>query len=60
MRWLRVALVVGRARLGVAAEWASYGAGELDAAVGDLAVGWALLGCGLVAWDRRGRSRSGS
>src|SRR4051794_36342242 len=59
MRWLRVALVPIGLILGVAAEWVSYGSGELDTAVGDLAVGWVLLGCGLAGWDRRGRSLVG-
>ena len=59
MRWLRVALVPAGLVLGIAAEWVSYGAEELDTAVGDLAVGWTLLGCGLVAWERRGRSLVG-
>ena len=58
-RWLRVALVPAGLVLGIAAEWVSYGSGELDMAVGDLAVGWVLLGCGLVGWDRRGRSLVG-
>ena len=59
VRWLRVALVPAGLVLGIAAEWVSYGAEELDTAVGDLVVGWVLLGCGLVAWDRRGRSLVG-
>ena len=29
-------------------------------AVADLAVGWILIGCGLVAWDRRPESRVGA
>jgi signal transduction histidine kinase len=59
VRWLRVALVPAGLVLGIAAEWVSYGSGELDTAVGDLAVGWVLLGCGLVGWERRGRSLVG-
>ena len=59
VRWLRVALVPAGLVLGIAAEWFSYGSGELDAAVGDLVVGWVLLGCGLVAWERRGTSLVG-
>ena len=59
MRWLRIALVPAGLVLGIAAEWVSYGSGELDTTVGDLAVGWMLLGCGLVGWERRGRSLVG-
>jgi signal transduction histidine kinase len=59
VRWLRVALVPAGLVLGIAAEWVSYGSGELDSTVGDLAVGWVLLGCGLVGWERRGRSLVG-
>ena len=44
----------------IGSEWASYKAGELDAAVADLVAGWALLGCGLVAWNRRPESRVGA
>jgi len=32
---------------------------ELATAAGDLIAGWALIGCGLVAWERRGDSRFG-
>ena len=59
MRWLRVALAVAGLLLGIAAETASYWPGDPGAAVLDLAVGLALLGCGVVAWDHRGRSRFG-
>jgi signal transduction histidine kinase len=44
---------------GLAAELASYRSGELDAAVADLLVGWAWIGCGAVAWERRGAGRVG-
>ena len=59
VRLLRLALLPVGVVLGLAAEWVSYGSGELDLAVADLAVGWVLLGCGLVAWERRGRSLVG-
>lgn len=59
MERLRVAFVPAGVALGIAADWVSYGSGELDAAAADLAVGWILLGCGLVAWERRPTSRVG-
>jgi signal transduction histidine kinase len=59
MRWLRVALVPAGLVLGIAAESVSYASAELDRAVGDLAVGWVLLGCGFVGWERRERSLVG-
>jgi signal transduction histidine kinase len=59
VRRLRVAIVVGGIALGLAAEWVSYESGELAAAGGDLIAGWVLIGCGLVAWERRGDSRFG-
>ncbi|HET8821158.1 MAG TPA: ATP-binding protein [Thermoleophilaceae bacterium] len=59
MRRLPVALVPAGVALGVAAEWASYDTGELDLAIADLLAGWALLGCGLVAWSARRESRVG-
>ena len=59
MRRLRVALALAGVLLGIGAQWVTYQPGEPGAAVADLAVGWALLGCGLVAWDRRGRARFG-
>ena len=45
---LPLALVVG-----LAAERAAFGSDDLALAAGDLAVGLVLIGCGLVAWDRR-------
>ena len=59
MRRLPVALIPAGLALGVAAEWASYETGELDLAIADLVAGWALLGCGLVAWSARSESRVG-
>ena len=59
MRRLRVTLVAACLLLGLGAEWVSYRPGALAAAAADLAVGWVLIGCGLVAWDRRGRRRFG-
>jgi hypothetical protein len=56
---VRVAIGVGGVALGVAAEWVSYESGELATAAGDLIAGWVLIGCGLVAWERRGDSHFG-
>jgi signal transduction histidine kinase len=58
-RRIRVALVPAGLGLGVAAELVSYSSGELDRAAADLLVGWVLIGCGLLAWERRGDSRIG-
>ena len=60
MRRSRVALILAGLAVGIGSEWASYETGELDAAVADLVAGWALLGCGLVAWKRRPESRVGA
>jgi signal transduction histidine kinase len=54
-----LALVLGAVALGLAAEIVAFGSDELGSAIADLAAGWALLGCGLVAGLRRGESRSG-
>jgi signal transduction histidine kinase len=51
---LPLALVVG-----LAAEWAAYGGDDPALAAGDLAVGLVLVGCGVVAWERRTWSRVG-
>jgi signal transduction histidine kinase len=53
----RLALWPAGIALGLAAEWASYD--TFDLAVGDLLAGWALLGCGLAAWELRRESRAG-
>jgi len=45
--------------VGLAAEWLAGSGQSLAAAVADLAVGWALIGCGLVCWFRRPQSRVG-
>jgi hypothetical protein len=45
--------------LGLTAEWVGFGWGDPRRWVLDLAVGWILIGCGLVAWDRRPESRAG-
>jgi len=58
-RRLRVALVPAGLALGIVAELVSYRSGELDQAAADLLVGWVLIGCGLLAWERRSDSRVG-
>jgi signal transduction histidine kinase len=57
MRPLRFALLPLGLALGLAAEWAS--SDRLGLELADLAVGWLLIGCGLVAWERRPESRVG-
>jgi signal transduction histidine kinase len=46
--------------LGLAAEWVGFGWDDPRQWVPDLAVGWTLIGCGLIAWARRPESRTGS
>jgi signal transduction histidine kinase len=45
--------------LGLTAEWVGFGWADLRHWIPDLAVGWSLIGCGLVAWRRRAESRAG-
>ncbi len=45
--------------LGLGAEWLARPGQSLAAAGADLAVGWTLIGCGLVDWSRRPQSRVG-
>jgi signal transduction histidine kinase len=45
--------------LGLTAEWVGFGWGDPRYWIPDLAVGWSLIGCGLVAWRRRPESRAG-
>ena len=45
--------------LGLTAEWVGFGWGDPRRWIPDLAVGWSLIGCGLVAWRRRPESRAG-
>jgi signal transduction histidine kinase len=58
VRNLRRALWPAGLALGVAAEWVAY-EGELALTVADGLVGFALIGCGLVAWERRPASGAG-
>ena len=45
--------------LGLGAEWLASPGQNVAAAAADLAVGWALIGCGLTGWSRRPQSRVG-
>jgi signal transduction histidine kinase len=45
--------------LGLGAEWLARSGQSLPAAAADLAVGWALIACGLVGWSHRPQSRVG-
>jgi signal transduction histidine kinase len=47
------------AAVGLAAEWSGYGWGDPGHWIPDLAVGWLLIGFGVVASVRRPESRSG-
>ena len=56
----RLALIwLAGVALGLAAEWVGFGWGDPRRWIPDLAVGWTLIGCGLVAWERRPESRTG-
>jgi signal transduction histidine kinase len=44
---------------GLGAEWLARSGQSLAGAGADLAVGWTLIGCGLVAWSLRPQSRVG-
>jgi signal transduction histidine kinase len=55
----RLLLWPAGAALGIAAEWASFGWSRPSDWVPDLAVGWTLIACGLLAWSRQPRSRTG-
>ena len=60
MRRSTLALVPVGVAVGLGAEWVSWDGDETALAVADLLVGWTLVGCGLVAWDRRPSSRVGA
>jgi signal transduction histidine kinase len=59
MRTARLSLLPAGIALGVAGEWALYGWGDPGRWLPDLAAGWSMLGCGLVAWSTRPESRAG-
>ena len=60
MRRIRLLLWPGGVALGIAGEAALYGLGDTRHWVPDLAAGWSLIACGLVAWSRRPDSRTGA
>jgi signal transduction histidine kinase len=45
--------------VGLGAEWLARSSQSLPEAGADLAVGWALIACGLLGWSRRPQSRIG-
>jgi signal transduction histidine kinase len=56
----RLALVgLAGVALGLTAEWVGFGWDDPRRWIADLAVGWTLIGCGLVAWEQRPQSRTG-
>jgi len=60
VRVLRLLLWPAGAAIGTGAEWIYFGWADPGDWLPDLAVGWTLIGCGLVAWSRRPESRSGA
>ena len=58
MRRLALIWLAGVA-IGLTAEWVGFGWGDPRRWIPDLAVGWSLIGCGLVAWEQRPESRTG-
>ena len=60
MRELRLLLWPTGAALGIVAELTYYGWGAPGDWLPDLATGWTLIACGLLAWSRRPESRSGA
>jgi signal transduction histidine kinase len=59
MRTVQWSLLLAGVALGVAGESVLYGWGDPSRWVPDLAAGWSMLGCGLVAWSRWPQSRAG-
>ena len=59
MRALKFALLPIGISFGVAAEWVAYEGGSLGLIIADFVVGCVLVGCGVVAWERRPESRVG-
>jgi signal transduction histidine kinase len=55
----RLLLWPAGAALGIAAELVHFGWSEPSDWLPDLAVGWSLIACGLLAWSQRPTSRSG-
>lgn len=58
-RTARLLLWPAGAALGIVAEATYFGLDQPGDWVPDLAVGWTLIACGLVAWSRRPASRTG-
>jgi signal transduction histidine kinase len=58
VRWFGLVGLAGGV-VGLTAEWVGFGWGDPRHWIPDLAVGWSLIGCGLVAWRRRPNSRTG-
>jgi signal transduction histidine kinase len=59
MRRLGLVSLAGAA-LGLNAEWVGFGWGDPVHWIPDLAVGWSLIGGGLIAWRWRPESRAGA
>src|SRR5512133_492877 len=60
VRMLRLLLWPAGVALGVGAEWISFGWADPRDWVPDVLTGLTLATCGLIAWSRRGESRSGA
>jgi signal transduction histidine kinase len=52
-------LAVGGVTFGLASELVGFEIDEPGQWIPDLVTGWVLIGCGLVAWDRRSESATG-
>ena len=57
--WLRTAAWPAGLVLGLGAEWLASPGQDVATAAADLAVGWTLIGCGLIGWSRRPHSSVG-
>ena len=60
MRASRLWVWPAGAAVGIAAEWVYFDRDDWADRLPDLATGWTLIACGLVAWGLRPESRSGS
>ena len=60
MQWIWFFLWPAAFVFGVAAEWAGYDWDDPGRWIPDLAVGWFLIACGLIAMRKRAESRAGS
>jgi signal transduction histidine kinase len=59
VRAFRLWLWPAGAVVGITAEWVYFDWGDWGDWLPDLATGWTLIACGLIAWGRRPESRSG-